>query len=222
MMMPRPIVRLASRAIDALRSRVALTDATSVGAGVRVFGAPQISCQGDFIVGPRVVFVSTPMPIRVVVGPGARLVIGAGSLIESGAVLRAHRSLTIGSDVRVGVGCVLDDEAAPGAVAVPDGTWLEDGAAAQAAPGRDDGIQAVEERIRAVIGRIVPGASRAGMGEDLRLIKDWDSLAALRVLVALEREFRVSLPHDLLTREPRLASVTPLVLGAVTMNGEAR
>ena len=211
----RAFARIASGAMDRVRSHVALADAASVGAGVRVFGSLQVRCEGDLVVGPRVVFVSTPAPIRIVVDPGAKLVVGAGSVIESGAVLRAHGRELIGLDERVGAGCTIDDEGAAEGLTVPDGTWLDDAEGITtpevAAPG-DPRIDAIEDRIRDVIGRVVPGASHAERGADLRLFKEWDSLAALRVLVALEREFRVTLPHDLLVRDPRLAGVTPHVL----------
>jgi acyl carrier protein len=58
-------------------------------------------------------------------------------------------------------------------------------------------------------------------GDDLRLFKEWDSLAALRVLVAIEREFAVTLPHDLLVNEPRLDRVTA-VLRAAMLHREVR
>ncbi len=211
----RAFARIASGAMDRIRSHVALADAASVGAGVRVFGSPLVRCDGDLVVGPGVVLVSTPAAIRIVVDPDAKLVIGAGSVIESGAVLRAHARVVIGRNVRVGAGCTIDDEGVAEGITVPDGTWLDDAAATAAAevaaPG-DPRVDAIEDRIRGVIGRVVPGALQAERGADLRLFKEWDSLAALRVLVALEREFSVTLPHDLLVRDPRLAGVTPHVL----------
>jgi acyl carrier protein len=211
----RAFARIASGAMDRIRSHVVLADAASVGAGVRVFGSPRVRCDGDLVVGPGVVLVSTPAPIRIVVDPGAKLVIGAGSVIESGAVLRAHARVVIGRNVRVGAGCTIDDEGVAEGVAVADGTWLDDAAATAAAevvaPG-DARVDAIEDRIRGVIGRVVPSALQAERDADLRLFKEWDSLAALRVLVALEREFSVTLPHDLLVRDPRLAGVTPHVL----------
>jgi acyl carrier protein len=211
----RAFARIASGAMDRIRSHVALADAASVGAGVRVFGSLQLRCDGDLVVGPGVVFVSTPVPIRIIVDPGAKLVVGAGSVIESGAVLRAHGSVVIGRNVRVGAGRTVDDEGVAEGFALPEGTWLDDAAAsatAEVAAHDDPRIDAIEDRIRGVIGRVVPGASQVERGADLRLFKEWDSLAALRVLVALEREFRVTLPHDLLVRDPRLAGVTAQVL----------
>jgi acyl carrier protein len=218
----RALARIGMRVIDAVQSHVALAGAARIEAGVRVFGFPDVTCHGELLVGQGAVLVSTPVPIRLVVDPGARLVIGAGSLVERGAMLRAHRSLVVGRNVRVGAGCVIDDQIGDGIVA--DGTWLED-ADRDANANQDDAgalVGAIEERIRSVVGRVVPSASDAEESEDLRLFKEWDSLAALRVLVALEREFRVALPHDLFTREPRLASVTPLILEMATHRGKAR
>jgi len=86
---------------------------------------------------------------------------------------------------------------------------------------RDEATRSIEDRIRGAIGRVLPNAAQVESGDDLRLFKEWDSLAALRVLVAIEREFAVTLPHDLLIKEPRLEGVTP-VLRAAMLHGEAR
>jgi acyl carrier protein len=242
--LPRALGAVVSGTMDSLRSRVFLAGATSVGTGVRIFGRPRVSCEGELVVGPGVVIVSSPAPVQLLVAPGARLVIGAGTVIESGATIRARRGVVIGSEARVGVGCVIDDDGpVPAEIAVHDRAWLEDGvillAGAQIAArsivprgtlagatsiqtgtvAHDDPSRAIEDRIRGVIGRVVPGASQAERGVDLRLFKGWDSLAALRVLVALEKEFSVTLPYDLFTHKPRLESVTPLLLATARHEG---
>jgi acyl carrier protein len=245
----RAIARVAGRAADDARSRLAFGGASRVGGGVRLFGWPRVSCEGTLVIGRDVVFVSSPAPIELLVARGATLVIGDGTLVESGATLRAGHSVVIGRRARIGAGCVVDDDGSEPGITVADEAWIEDGAvllagasvargqvvprgaivgdradgasgvevAAQASTVDDEAARAardrVEERVRAVMARVVPAASTAEWGADLRLSKGWDSLAALRVLVALEKEFGVSLPYDLFTQQPRLASVTPYVLG---------
>ena len=246
MMLPRGLGRVAIRAVDSCRSRIALSGAMSLGPGVRVFGWPRVSCQGELDIEAGVVFVSSPSPIQLIVGPDARLVIGAGTVIESGAIVRAQRGIYIGNEARVGAGCVIDDgDPVAAEIEVCDRAWLEDGAvvpagariaagsivqgrAAADAPAssvrfiaRDEATRSIEDRIRGAIGRVLPNAAQVESGDDLRLFKEWDSLAALRVLVAIEREFAVTLPHDLLVNEPRLDRVTA-VLRAAMLHREVR
>jgi acyl carrier protein len=249
MRMPRPLALAAGRALNGVHTRLALSGATSVGAGVRVFGWPQISCDGEFVVGDGVVFVSSPAPIEIVVPRGGRLAIGDGSLIEGGAILRARHRVTIGIHARIGVGCIVDDDGRlPEEIIVRDRAWIEDGAVllggarvaagvtvskgsvvggsgaapASARTANDDhAARVIEQRVRAVIVRVVPSASLVEKGADLRACKGWDSLAALRALVALEKEFAVTLPHDLFSQEPRLDSAIPLILAATARPEEA-
>jgi acyl carrier protein len=237
----RALGRVVARALDGGRSRVAFRGASSVGEGVRIFGWPRVACEGVLTIGRDVVFVSSPAPIELLVAPGATLVIGDGALIESGTTVRAGHSVVIGRRARIGTGCILDDDGPTPGIVISDEAWIGDGAvvlggvavdastvvlrgaivdARGEAPAPvseerpDDGSRKiVEARVRAVMARIVPSASGVEMGADLRLSKGWDSLAALRVLVALEKEFGVSLPYDLFTQQPRLASVTTYVLG---------
>jgi acyl carrier protein len=62
-----------------------------------------------------------------------------------------------------------------------------------------------------VLARIVPFARQASFGEDLSRLKGWDSLCALRVSVALEREFGVTLPHGLLNAQPRIEALAKAI-----------
>lgn len=235
-----------SAAIDEAKARVAIRVATRLGPGTRVFGWPRIACDGELVVGRSVVFVSTPAPITLVVAPGASIVIGEGALIESGATVRASGRVVIGSRARIGVGCILDDEGPAGrGITVHDGAWLEDGVvllggavvAAQAfvrrersnleAPAGTEAADAetallVGTRVRSVVSRVVSAAGSIEASADLAHVKGWDSLAALRVLVALEKEFAVSLPSDLLANHPTLESITPWVVSRASAGAEAR
>jgi len=241
-MMGRSVARAVSGAVDGVRARLALSGAAKVGPGVRLFGWPTVVAEGRLVIGRDVVFVSTPAPVSLFVATGAELVIGDGAVIESGAIVRAGRSVVLGPRSRIGVGCVVDDGGAAAGILVADEGWLDDGAVlvggaiiragarvarggvvgGEAAPpvapaGFIDGeartLSEREDRVREVVGRILPSAARAPHGVDLRLFKGWDSLAALRILVALEKEFAVTLPHELFSRQHTIASLVPWVLG---------
>jgi acyl carrier protein/acetyltransferase-like isoleucine patch superfamily enzyme len=252
-MISRTVAQGAVQALDAIRSRVALREATSVGRGVRVFGRPRVANDGELVVGDRVVLVSAPAPVDLLVAPGASLIIRDRALIESGASIRARGRVHIGRGARVGAGCILDDDGddATG-IYVGEGAWLEDGAVllggANVAPGsvvdrfalraaqdhaRPQGAPKraangeaeldpddVDRRVRAVLGRLIFGAADIERSANLNQVKGWDSLAALRVLVALEKEFAVVLPHQLFARHPSLEAATPVILASVARRAE--
>jgi acyl carrier protein len=242
------IAETISSAFDEAKSRVALRGATAVGAGTRVFGWPQVASQGELTIGRRVVLVSTPAPITLLVAPGGSVVIGDGALIESGATVRARGRVVIGHRARLGVGCILDDDGPGRDITVNDGAWVEDGVvllggtvvAAQKVVKRErtvtdlagagatraeptvEATGIVDRRVRTIVSRVVAAAGTIDVSTDLADIKGWDSLAALRVLVALEKEFGVSLPSDLLANHPTLQSITPWVMSSDRAVAEAR
>src|SRR5580658_2096728 len=186
-MLARALAKLALRAADAARARVALAGATRVGAGVRVLGWPIVISEGHLVVERGVVFVARPSPVEILVARGASVFIGAGSVLESGATLRARHRLVIGRNVRVGVGCIIDDDGPDvGGVEIGDDAWLDDGAlvvsGARVAtrarvtrgttPGSGDATSAApvpdargavplgegDDRVRHVIAHVVPSA----------------------------------------------------------------
>jgi acyl carrier protein len=236
---------------DRMRSGLALRGATRVGAEVRVFGWPRIACEGELVIGRGAVFISSPAPIELLVARGASLVIGDGVVVESGATLRAHGRILVENCARIGVGCVLDDDGPPaGNITISQGAWIEDGAILlagtfvpagvkvparslvsassrrvsldHAAVHRDAHGSDLDNRIRQVVTRVVPAAREAQSGEDLSRIRGWDSLSALRVLVALEKEFAMALPLDLLASTPRIESVKKVIITRGTKPEGAR
>jgi acyl carrier protein len=231
------------RVLDGVRARSAFRAATRVGDGVRVFGWPRVANEGELVIGRGATFVAKPAPVDILVAPGGRLVIGNGALIESGAAIRVKGRVSIGDGARVGVGCIIDDDGpSAGEIVIGDGAWVEDHAVllqsarlsagsfvARAAPPAHHGASSspsspdadrlaleVDGRVRAVLARLVLGASNVDRTTDLTEVKGWDSLAALRVLVALEKEFAVVLPHQLLAKSPSLETVTPVIMARVS------
>lgn len=230
--------RAVGRALDEVRNRFALRRATRVGDKVRVFGWPSVVCDGELAIGSGVLLVSTPAPIHLVVAAGASLVIGDGSVIESGVTVRARRRVVIGNCARLGPGCIVDDEGSDQGITIAGEAWIEEGAvllggtvvsarshvprgavvaAGQAAeadsprPSASDAEPELDERVRKTLMRVVPGARQASPDEDLSRLKGWDSLCALRAVVALEKEFGVVLQHDLLAVRPRIASLSRVI-----------
>jgi acetyltransferase-like isoleucine patch superfamily enzyme/acyl carrier protein len=246
-MIPRAFGRFAVGALDEVRSRVAFRSAARLGRHIRLFGWPRVANEGELVIGSGVSLVSTPSPVNLVVAPGGSLVIGDRALIESGAAIRARGRVTIGSSARVGAGCIVDDDGAEASeISIGDGAWVEEGAVLLAgtrvapgsvfrrgpadagraprssdAPHSSDGASHdAELRVRAVLGRLVPGASSVDRTASLSQMKGWDSLAALRTLVALEKEFAVMLPHQLFARHPTLESVMPVILASISKHAE--
>jgi acyl carrier protein len=247
----RLLAQALARTFDRVHSGVALRGATRIGPEVRVFGWPRVACEGELIIGRGAVFVSSPAPIELIVARGASLVIGDGVVVESGATLRAHGRIRVEQCARIGAGCVVDDDGPQdGQITIAQGAWIEDGAVLLAgtrvpAGGKvlfrslittsgggpsleqprmkvDAPESDLEDRIRQVVTRLVPGAREAQSGEDLSQIRGWDSLSALRVLVALEKEFAITLPLDLLASAPRIESVKRVIVTSATKPAEVR
>ncbi len=93
------LVRSLSAAARALRARAALRGAQRVGASPRVIGEPWIENRGRLEIGSDVTLTSTPVQSHVVVGPGARVLIGDRVSIGHGAAIAADDAITIGDGV---------------------------------------------------------------------------------------------------------------------------
>ena len=66
------------------------------------------------------------------------------------------------------------------------------------------------DRVRAIVASVAPSAEDANATTDVRSLEGWDSLAALRVIVSLEKELGITLPHDLFAAPRTLASLAAL------------
>lgn len=254
-MLARGFAQAAVRALDGLRSRVALREATSVGDDVRVFGWPRVANEGELVVGGGVAFVSSPSPVELLVAPGGSLVIGDGALIESGVAIRARGRIRIGSGARIGAGCIIDDDGPDMQdISVADRAWIEDGAVLlggaqvpagavlergviSSAPPRSPPPSSrrspppslngggaaldVDRRLRAVLARLIAGAAAVDQSTNLTHLRGWDSLSALRVLVALEKEFEVVLPSQLFAHDASIDSIAPVISASIAKHAEA-
>jgi len=202
---------------DRTRARVAL--GSDVGTDVRIVGIPSVVRHGALRVGSGVVIVSVPAPVTIVVHTGASIVIEDGVTIESGAVLRASKRIVIGAGAHVGAGVIIDDEASDEELRIAAGAVLGDGALyandAQAVPEKVNSVHdaARLDRIRAVVADITEAAKTLDSSADMRTLPDWDSLLALRVIVALEKELGTTLPHDLFAQPCTIESIATLTSG---------
>jgi len=173
---------------DRTRARVAF--GRRVGRNVRIVGRASVVRDGEIRVGDDVVIVSSPAPVTIVAHEGASIEIGDGAVIESGAVIRAHDHVVIPAGAKIAAGSIIDDEV----------IRVEDAPAASTAI----------DRVREILASVVEAAAHADAATDVRTLAGWDSLAALRVIVSLEKELGVVLPHDLFTEPRTLASLATL------------
>jgi len=166
---------------------------------------------------------------RVVIGAGARIgagcivddeasnpssvVVGEGAWIDEGVVLVAGANVPAGAHVEREV---LRDAAANATSSRAHRSDRAEGTAASSAE-----VEDVDRRVRAVLGRLVSGASSLDARTSFADVKGWDSLAALRVLVSLEKEFSVVLPAHLFAQHPTLEAVVPAILTNVAKRREA-
>lgn len=87
-----------------------LRSANRVGKGVRTTGGLKVSNYGQLEIGDHVILISSPCPIELATSPGARLRIGAHSIINYGVSLGATGSIEIGQRVLIGpFGMVIDN-----------------------------------------------------------------------------------------------------------------
>lgn len=204
MSLSRWMVRAAARWTDDALARVVLRGAR-VGRNVRVFGIPSVVCEGTLLVGDDAVIVSTPAPVTIVVERGASVEIGAGACIEAGVTLHARRRIVIAPGARVEPGSVIDDLASDASETV---------VAHERSPSRD-ARSTGSGRVRAIVAFIVPTVRELGPADDVRRAPGWDSLAALRVIVTLEKELGVVLAHDLFARAYTLEAIERAARGEV-------
>ncbi|HEY2369378.1 MAG TPA: phosphopantetheine-binding protein [Polyangiaceae bacterium] len=188
MIFERAIAHTIREVSDRTRARVAF--GRRVGKNVRIVGRASVVHDGEIRVGDDVVIVSSPAPVTIVAHQGASIEIGDGAIIESGAVIRAHDHVVIAPGARIAAGTIIDDEVAAAEEVAVSSTALD--------------------RVRAIVAGVVTAAEEAGSGTDVRTLVGWDSLTALRVIVSLEKELGVTLPHDLFAEPRTLASLASL------------
>lgn len=145
-----------------------------IGPRVRVAGRPSIRPHGDLRVENRVQLYSTLATLELVVRPGARMSIGARSLINFGTSVVAYESVSIGEDCHIGPHCMIMDnsfhemdpdrrlEVPPSKpVVIEDNVWL--GARVIVTPGVTIGRDAVIGAGSVVTADVAPRTFAAGV-----------------------------------------------------------
>jgi acetyltransferase-like isoleucine patch superfamily enzyme/acyl carrier protein len=139
-------------------------------------------------------------------GPDAQ---SAGVAIGDGATLEEGVTLLRGAVVRAGERVARGTTLGGAASALSTKRTLRNGRAAT-----DD--EARIDRVRRAATRIVPRVAHASLDAELQSIAGWDSLAALRVLVAVEDELHVVLPTDVFARPCTLRALARIAGAAST------
>jgi acyl carrier protein len=164
-------------------------------------------------------FLDTGVTIRACrrVEIGKNAYVGAFCLIDDGGASKSGgaQPITIGEGAWVEEGATL----LPGAVVAP-GARIAGGAVVggreQSPPPpvplrRRTADAEHVARVRSTITKIVRAAEGVPLDAELTRLKGWDSLAALRVLVALETEFKLVFPSDFFATSCNLGSVSEFV-----------
>jgi maltose O-acetyltransferase len=95
--------------IRQLVSRWKLRSCTFAPITVRCWGRVRVTNQGEIFLGDRVRIEGRTVPVELVAWRGARLEIGAGTYLNYGASVSAHRSVSIGSECLIGNYTVIMD-----------------------------------------------------------------------------------------------------------------
>lgn len=119
------IRRIYQLAIRFLRARWSFRSASLEGRLVFAHGRPQLENQGKLVIGQQARFWSNIHPVQLIVGPKAKLKIGAKVYIN-GAMIATQRSITIGDGVYIAPMAQLFDSYAFG--------WREEAASLHLAP----------------------------------------------------------------------------------------
>jgi acetyltransferase-like isoleucine patch superfamily enzyme len=131
----RAALRLVRGAWRLASARFYLRRCVAVGQRVTTRGRPRIDAAGKIRLGDNVRIHSHLARTQLSAGEGARLVVGEGTFINSGAVLSARSEVRIGARCQIATGVVLmdcdfhgvDDRDAPGITApivIEDDVWL--------------------------------------------------------------------------------------------------
>lgn len=171
-------VRRLRKTTDVLQARWQLRHCTSVGALTQAQGRVLVSNAGRIVIGDRVRFRGTHVPIELGALPGSSLRIGDGTFVNSGVSICAQEEVCIGARCAIGNYSLImdtdfhdvDDHTKPGKCApvlIEDDVWI--GARVTILKGVRIGRGAVVAA-GAVVTRDVPPATLAG-GIPARVIR---------------------------------------------------
>jgi acetyltransferase-like isoleucine patch superfamily enzyme/acyl carrier protein len=228
----RTALRSATRVGDGVRvfgwPRVVNEGELTIGARVALLSSPSpiefVVARGARLVVEERALIESGASLRT----GSSLHIGRGVRVGAGCIIgdeaAGDRATLIGDGAWLENGAVVASGTVvpPGAVvgaSAPVGSVASSPVRREPPPPVDDGADRIpadiDRRLRAVLSRVVAATSSVEPATELTQVKGWDSLAALRALVAIEKEFSIILPITLFAERPSLASVTPVIAASV-------
>jgi acetyltransferase-like isoleucine patch superfamily enzyme/acyl carrier protein len=140
------------------------------------------------------------------------IVIEGGATLGRGVVVL--KGTRIGRGARVAAGSVVSGIVAPGAVVSGVPARVQRAAAARRGDASGEPGD-VLERVRTVVSEVFSASRPVEPSDGPATIPSWDSLGALRLLLALEDELRVVLADDVLRNAQTVAEVAEAVAGAL-------
>ncbi len=185
-----------------------------IGRGVVIGSGAAVSCASEIAIGDGVhvgrgvlVMDSDFHDAEAMGSPGASapISIGAGAFLGDRVVVL--KGAVVGAGARIGQDSVVSGVVPPGAFAtgVPARTRRE-----SAASSAD-----LEERVHAIVAETFEVARALEPGDGPSTLARWDSLGALRLLLALEEDFGLRLAEDALARVTNVGALVELVAAAL-------
>jgi acetyltransferase-like isoleucine patch superfamily enzyme/acyl carrier protein len=189
---PRGELVIGDHVAIAFGAAVSCQSSIRIGSGTRI--APfLVVADSDFhAVGNRHV-VPEPRPVEI------------GSDVQIGARVTVLPGSRIGDGARVQAGSTVAGVVAPGAVVA--GVPARVGGLAPSARG----TESVAERVQTIVGRALGLTTPPATGDGPGQIPQWDSLGALRILLAMEDEFAIRLSERDIVCVRRIADLVSIV-----------
>jgi acetyltransferase-like isoleucine patch superfamily enzyme/acyl carrier protein len=188
----------------------------SVGSGCRIGYGAAISAYGavkigrNVRIGPFVVIMDSDFHVagdRNAEAAPKPITIGDGAIIESRVTIL--RGSSIGAGARIRSGSVVSGQIAAGVVAagVPASAWSED---------VGDGAS---QSVTAVVMKVLSLSAPPQLSDGPSQIAQWDSFGALKLLLALEKSFKVSLREEQIKSAHSIADLADVVEAARRLAG---
>jgi acetyltransferase-like isoleucine patch superfamily enzyme/acyl carrier protein len=252
-----PGSELIHQSLTRARQQLWLRGVTRSGHGVVLEGRPFFGNAGSLILGDDVRISSRPVQSHIVIGKGARVEIGRGSVISFGAAISAWQEVTVGENTRLGPLCVIMDSdfhvvgdrnahAPPAPIHIGSDVVIEsrvtilrgsrigngarvrsgsvvsgDVAAGTTVAGvpasvlsEDGGSGEDDGDLRALVQSVLGLEQTPQLEDGPEQIPQWDSLGSLKLLLALERKYKVSIREDQLKSAHSIALLGRVVAAA--------
>ena len=197
-----------SHLVVARGARLVIGKGVAIGSGAAISCASEITIGDGVRIGRAVVVMDSDFhDAEAMASPGASaaIVIGAGARIGDEVVIL--KGARIGEGARIADASVVSGVIAPGAFA--------SGVPARVRRVSSVGTSNVEERIHAIVADTFELDRALDPSDGPATIARWDSLGALRLLLALEEELGVSLAENALSHVANVGELAAVVTAAL-------